>query len=464
MLAILNYPPPKIRHLLASVLLLGAVFGAGCPSPEEDACAPACESGSTCEPLTKTCIAPRLERFEGALPGRAVRLEMRGARAYLAMIHPTENRLLVGEARATEAPTFYTLREFDRRVPQKIALATSETTIAVAWLDADSLYRVALRRLDAPADHWQIVTSQSNGELDQDDYRGSHYFDLSISAQGLDQGATTEGSQRVRLVFHDARTRALRVISAAFDPSKNVGSQPWSLQNIDDPTAQNDILSCSAAQRERVGRGIGFDPDILQRGTLTYVAYQDADCGDLRLARHLDGKWQVSVVDTGDSERNQEHAMARGNTGRFASLALDGRGKLAIAYLDVTRGQLRLALECAGSFDIEVVDPGLELDASSRLRKHQVGGFASLIFDADDIPWIAYLDATTARLRLSYRSRRFGATGQWIQRNLAADAPTGFSASLAYSAEFGMALAAERLEPGADGVLSGLEFLSEGAL
>src|SRR5690554_7539770 len=159
MLAILNYPPPKIRHLLASVLLLGAVFGAGCPSPEEDACAPACESGSTCEPLTQACIAPRLDPFEGGLPGRAVRLEMRGARAYLAMIHPTENRLLVGEARATEAPTFYTLREFSRRMPQKIALATSETTVAVAWLDADLLYRVALRRLDAPADHWQIVTT-----------------------------------------------------------------------------------------------------------------------------------------------------------------------------------------------------------------------------------------------------------------------------------------------------------------
>jgi len=444
-------------------LLLGAVFGAGCPSPEEDACAPACESGSTCEPLTKTCIAPRLERFEGALPGRAVRLEMRGARAYLAMIHPTENRLLVGEARATEAPTFYTLREFSRRMPQKIALATSETTVAVAWLDADLLYRVALRRLDAPADHWQIVTT-ATGELGAENYRGSQYFDLSISTQGLDQGATTEGSQRVRLVFHDARTRALRVISAAFDPPPNASSPLWSIQNIDDPGAQDDILSCSAAQRERVGRGIGIDPDILQRGTLTYVAYQDADCGDLRLARRLDGKWQVSVVDTGDSERANEHAMARGDTGRFASLALDGRGKLAIAYQDITRGQLRLALERAGSFDIQVVDPGLELDASSRLRKHQVGGFASLVFDADDIPRIAYLDATTARLRLSYRSRRFGATGQWIQRNLAADAPTGFSASLAYSAEFGMALAAERLEPGADGVLSGLEFLSEGAL
>lgn len=444
-------------------MLLAALFLAGCPSPQDQACSPTCDNGSTCEPLTKTCIAPRLERFDGPLPGRAVRLQMRGARAYLAMIHPTEDRLLVGEADTAEAPTFYTLRKFTRRAPQKIALAASETSLAVAWLDADLRYRVALRRLDAPADHWQIITA-TTGELGGEDYRGSQYFDLSISTQGLDQGATTEGSQRVRLVFHDARTRALRVLSAAFDPPQNFGSQPWSIQNIDDPSAQNDPMSCSAAQRERVGRGIGMDPDILQRGTLTYVAYQDADCGDLRLARRLDGKWQVSVVDTGDSERGSEHAMARGDTGRFASLGLDGRGKLAIAYQDVTRGQLRLALERAGSFDIEVIDPGLELDASSRLRKHQVGAFASLVFDADDIPHIAYFDATTSRLRLSYRSRRFGATGQWIRRKLPADAPTGFSAALGYSAEWGIALAAERLEPASDGLRSRLELLSEDAL
>lgn len=469
MLPILNYHPHKISplkagHLLASALLLVFMFSAGCETPEEEDCSPACENGSTCDPVTKTCISPQLERFEGALPGRGVRLEMRGDRAYLAAIHPTQKRLLIGEATVTAAPIFYTLREFSRRTPQKIALATSETTIAVAWLDADSLYQIALRRLDAPADQWQFFTSETNGELSAEDYRGSQHFDLSIHAQGLDQGATTEGSQRMRLVFYDARTHGLRVISASFDPPNTSRSTRWSIQNIDDPADQGDLVSCSPAQRDRVGRGIGFEPNIIQRDGSTYVAYQDADCGDLRLARRLDGQWQIAVVDTGESDRENEHAMARGNTGRFASVNLDGRGKLAIAYLDSTRGQLRLALERAGSFDIEVVDPGLQTDAFSRQRKHQVGGFASLLFDADDIPWIAYLDATTTRLRLSHRTRKFGANGHWVQRTVDAPAPTGFSTSLGYSPEFGMAVAAEHFQPSADGPESSLHFLTEDAL
>lgn len=441
-----------------------ALLGASCDTPEDEGCSPACESGSTCDPVTNTCVAPRLERFDGPIPGRAVRLEVRKDRAYLAMIHPTEQRLLVGEARATEEAKFYTLTEFNRRTPQKIALATSETTVAVAWLDADSLYRIALRQIDGPADDWQIFRSQPNGDLDGDDYRGSQHFDLSIHTQGLDQGATTEGSQRVRLAFHDARTRGLRVISAAFDLPRKLNSTRWTLENIDDLKEQVDLANCSAAQRASVGQGVGYDPDIIHRGTSTYVAYQDADCGDLRLARRLDGQWQVTVVDTGDSRRDNEHAMARGNTGRFASLNLDARGRLAIAYLDVTRGQLRLALERAGSFDLEVIDPGLQIDETSRQRKHQVGGFASLVFDEDDIPWIAYLDATTTRVRLARRTRKFGANGQWVLRTLGAAAPTGFSTSLGYSPEFGLGLAAEYFAPNAQGVDSSLHFLTEDAL
>lgn len=394
-----------------------------------------------------------------------MRLRVREDRAYLAMIHPTENLLLVGEAAATEEPTLYTLRKFSRRTPQKIALATSETTVAVAWLDADSLYRVALRRFAAPANHWQIFGSQPNGDLDGEDYRGSQDFDLSIDAPGLDQGATTEGSQRVRLVFHDARTHSLRAITAAFDSAESsTSNKPWSLQNIDDPADQGDIVSCSAAQRERVGRGIGYEPDIVHRGASTFVAYRDADCGDLRLARRLDGQWQVTVVDTGESERESERVRGDGNTGRFASLGLDARGKVAIAYFDTARGQLRLALEGAGSFDIEVVDPGLQIDAASRERKHQVGGFASLRFDADDVPWIAYLDATTTRLRLAHRTGKFGTNGHWVHQTLEAEAPTGFSTSLGYSPEFGIAIAAERFVLGANGVESALHFLKEDSL
>src|SRR5690554_1745529 len=94
----LNYPPPKIRHpLLASTLMLAfasgtGLFGASCDTPEDAACSPACDTGSTCDPVTNTCVAPRLERFDGPIPGRAVRLEMRKQRAFLAMIHPTEQR------------------------------------------------------------------------------------------------------------------------------------------------------------------------------------------------------------------------------------------------------------------------------------------------------------------------------------------------------------------------------------
>jgi hypothetical protein len=452
---------------LAAILLAATAFFSGCDTTETPDCTPACTGGRVCDAVTKSCVSPQLTPFEGAAPGRSVRLGVVDGRAYLAAIEPEQGLLLIGAATASEPPEMYVLGKLARPAGKKLALATSSTTVAVAWLGSDSRYRVAIHRIEDAPNHWSILDSPGGGVVegsDVEEYRGSEHFDLAVDRLGMEQGAAADGSQRLRLVFHDARTHALRELSAPLGPQRVSGTLDWDILTIDDPAEQRDEMLCPQAQRERVGLGLGYEPDIISRAGSTYVAYRDADCGDLRLARRFDGKWRVSVVDTGDFEREDDLALTRGVTGKFASIAVDSQGNLAIAYFDATRGQLVVAVERAGRFITEVADPGFEIDASSRERKHLVGGFASLIFDADDIPWIAYMDATTARLRLAHRTRKFEIDGRWVQRTLDAAAPTGFSASMGFSAELGMIVVAEHLQPGPDGVDSSLHFLDEESL
>jgi hypothetical protein len=370
-------------------------------------------------------------------------------RAYLAAIDPVAGQVLVGTARSDD-PEMYVLSKITRPLGRSLAMASSSTMVAVAWLEQDRRYRVALHQVGQNADRWQV-----SGPIAADtDYRGSEHFDLAVDTTG-----------QLRMVFHDAATRALRSLSSAGLTPETLNATTdagrWDVDVIDDPAAQEDTSVCSAQQRRLSGQGLGHYPDIAQRGGAIFVAYHDADCGDLRLASRLDEQWVVSVIDTGDFEGEDNLSLRRGVSGKFASIALDSAGNVAIAYQDASRGQLLIAHDRQGQFSTEIADSGFEVDAFSRKRKHLVGGFASLAFDNQDIPWIAYIDSTTARLRLAHRTQRFELDGSWAQQTVDGRPPTGFSASLGFSSALGHLIATEHLSPSANGLESELDLLYE---
>ncbi len=428
------------RTCWLGLLVVALAALASCDPTSATECDPACEVGLVCDTSNGECVSPRLEPLEETLPGRSVRLAVAEEHAFLAAIDPAAGQVLVGHIDAGE-PRMYVLSSITRPLGRKLALAASPSMAAVAWLEQDRKYRVAIHEIGEDADRWRILPPI---ELGSQDYRGSEHFDLSIDASG-----------RLYLAFHDAQARSLQLISGPSDASG------WSMAVVDDPSEQSDTTACSEQQRRLSGEGLGYYPDVASSAGATFIAYHDKDCGDLRLASRIDDKWSVTVVDTGDFEREDDLSLTRGVTGKFPSIALDSSGNLAIAYQDVTRGQLLIAYDREGQLSTEVADRGFEVDEFNRTRKHLVGGFASLVFDDRDIPWIAYIDSTTARLRLAHRTRMLDLDGSWAQQTVDGRPPTGFSASLGFSAAGGLMIATEQLRSRSDGIESRLDVLHE---
>ncbi len=435
-----RYTPVIVFMALAAGLV-------GCDPSGQTPCEPACEQGLSCDTNSGQCRAPRLSLYERTLPGRSVRLVTVGERVIAAAIAPDTDELLVGEIDANEGDAgespLFVLAQLGHSQHRKLAMAASDSTVALAWLADDASYRIALYRTDEPAERWRILPPIT---AERADYRGSEHFDVSISNGG-----------QILLVFHDRRRRVLRRLSGRAE------DDTWQADTIDDPSEEDDASVCSSQQRRLTGRGVGYFPDVAVHSGATFVAYQDGDCGDLRLARRIDGEWVASVIDTGDFDKKGGGALTRGQTGQFGSIDFDSHGNLAIAYQDAGRGRLLVAFERDGQFSIEEVDAGYELDTASRNRKHLVGGFASLIFDDDDIAWVAYLDQTTSRLRLARRTRGLDLDGDWVHHTVDAPGPSGYSASLVAAGNRGLFVATERLLPRPDGLGSSLQIFGEEA-
>jgi len=86
--------------------------------------------------------------------------------------------------------------------------------------------------------------------------------------------------------------------------------------------------------------------------------------------------------------------------GQFASLAYDSDGNPHIAYYDFSNGRLKYAWRPSGGiFTNEVVD-----------ANGDVGRYASLKLDRDNNPHIAYFDATNQQLKYA---RRLGSSAPW---------------------------------------------------
>lgn len=415
------------------VILVGfcsSWFLTGCKTPPTLEC-PVCPAGTVCIVEQGECEERPLASFESdSLPGRAVRLAMDGERVVIASIEPQSNDLLVGTVTPLTRE-FHVLQRLGRTSGKRLALASSQNQIILAWLDDTGVYQVATRQAGAPNERWQATLVQNENETPQTrTYNGSEEFDLAIDERG-----------GIHLVFQDSRLRTLRYLSRTDERSE------WKLETIDDGFSQIGPNVCSRERRQTVRLGVGIEPNLQSYGNELYVAYHDADCGDLRLGRRVDQQWIVSVVDTGDMDVETMRLHERGVVGRFPSIAFDSLGRIALAYQDVSRGRVLFATAHDGIFTMEVVDPGIERDESSQLKKQLVGAFTRLLFDDRDTPRVVYMNATNTHLRSAHRLQDTDGQGRWLLRTLDARGPVGFFADQLYDPVLGHVVAAERLIP-----------------
>ena len=416
----------------AAVLALGiaaALIPLACnPFNKGETCSPACESTFRCDETDGVCRPKPLTNYRSDAPARRLASAVVGDEAFVAAIAP--DRRLVVAGRPGDLDSYVVLDRLDNADRAAVAIGGDADRLYVAWL-AGGAYRLATRR----GGDWTVDEVAADG-----DYRGSRHFDLA-SAAG-----------RPYLVFRDRQAGGLMALVDRPDG-------PWTLQAIDDGTAADDRSQCPAAVGDPSRTGVGFEPDAAWIDGTVFVSYYDADCGDLRLARHSGDTWGVSVIDTGDYILDvAEGIRESGDVGRFSSLAADTEGNVAVAYQDVGRGRLLFAQETSSGFDVQLVDPGIQLDEFSQKRKQLVGAFADLAFqrvDNNDVPYIAYMNASETQIRLAYRVRRSD-SNQWLHRTLDPEPPTGFFTAIEAPTASGIVVFAERLDPTDDGIVSRL--------
>ena len=141
---------------------------------------------------------------------------------------------------------------------------------------------------------------------------------------------------------------------------------------------------------------VGRHASLALRNGEPVIATYEAVGGDLVLALREDGSWRSSLLAGRDADSGEDVSDA----GRFASLAVDDDGDLAIAYYDATAGALRFARSAGGMLEIRTLDDGRR---SGALARHLVGQAARVGFDAVGRPFVLYFDATGLEARRAVR-------------------------------------------------------------
>lgn len=149
--------------------------------------------------------------------------------------------------------------------------------------------------------------------------------------------------------------------------------------------------------------GSGPTPDAGQfsslelKDQLPVVAHYDAGKGQLRVARWNDNSWSGEVVDEGEPFVAEDTASGLedrdADVGKYAELLIDGSTEY-VAYYDAANGDLKLASNSGGDWEIQVVDAG-GLDEDG--LEADVGQWPSMLMDGDELV-IAYQDVTNQDL------------------------------------------------------------------
>ena len=106
------------------------------------------------------------------------------------------------------------------------------------------------------------------------------------------------------------------------------------------------------------------------------IAYYDITNGDLKLSLWNGSSWAIETVDSA------------GDVGWFTSLAFDDSDNPVLAYYDITNADLKIAWWGGAAWDIGIVD-----------SEGDVGAGASLTFNSVSVPAISYYDDTNGTLK-----------------------------------------------------------------
>ncbi|CAN0100111.1 unnamed protein product, partial [Laminaria digitata] len=334
----------SLLFALASLALLGCERCQTTPTPQ---CNPACDEGFVCDGERNRCVAVQLPRFKGRVSGRAARITLADRRPVVAVIHPEESLVLTGFV--DEDPTsFEILSQNLRAGTRRLGLAAGGGKLAIAWIDAQGFYQIASRDLTGEP-VWTVTLARVElTDATEPIYQATDDFDMAIDARG-----------EISLLFRDRNTRALHRLA------NKDGEEAWTLTLVDDGSSAG-VEECPDEVRQAHREGLGVEPDLLFEQDTLLVAYHDADCGDLRLARlGASGRWLISVLDRGDLDG----AVASHITGRFPSLAIDPLGRPTLSYQDLSRGRLVYGVLDGENYTSEVVDPSLGIARKTQRPK-----------------------------------------------------------------------------------------------
>lgn len=234
---------------------------------------------------------------------------------------------------------------------------------------------------------FRVVDGAPDGPvvLDPDGYRGG------VNAAGANVGAHTSialAAGEARIAYQDLDRGALRY-------AREAGSG-WIATDVEAPsegeTATHGLYASLAT-----------DADGLPAIAYMAMSYQEPDAGEmtgtmhatLRLARAAIATptgpedWTVTVIDEATAEVADGFEDLPIGTGLHASLGFSSSGAAVIAFYRQIKGDLLLAVESDGEFDLIELDAGTDRDR---------GQYASMAIAEDDTVHVAYQDAREDRL------------------------------------------------------------------
>ncbi|MBK8011595.1 MAG: hypothetical protein IPK13_09600 [Deltaproteobacteria bacterium] len=241
------------------------------------------------------------------------------------------------------------------------------------------------------------------------------------------------GAPRIAYMVIDAApaydapgSTSVRVASAASSqPSESVD---WTIETLESRVGTSTRGATAGVDDTIEGIGLFTSIQIKSDGT-AMVAYYDAIQGDLRLATETStGTYRLRTLDGNDPQSPTD-------AGQHANLAIAPDGHAGVAYFDATR-QALLYLDVSTEAR-EVVDDGLVPPDAARPDLRVPGADASLIFDANSQPLIAYQDPT--RLDLMWARRQTAnSSPEWTLETLrgAAEGDANGLATGFYTAQF----------------------------
>ena len=148
------------------------------------------------------------------------------------------------------------------------------------------------------------------------------------------------------------------------------------------------------------GAGLWASQVLLPDGR-PVVVYYDRNGGDLYLAEQVNGTWEIDSLD----------AAPGSDTGAWCDALVDDGGTVHVAYQDAIGDQLLYTSWSGGSAGaVEVIDDGVR---AGETRTHPVGASATLFIDASGALAVAYQDGAASDAVIARR-----ASGSWTRDDL----------------------------------------------